>query len=67
MRDDTLRIGRFSFSSRLFVGTGKYKDIAETARALAASGAEAFTVPFRRVTRQDRWEGWSVARLPPGH
>jgi thiazole synthase len=35
--------------SRLIVGTGKYKDAAETSAALAASGAEIVTVALRRV------------------
>jgi len=34
---------------RLIVGTGKYKDFPETARAIAASGAEIVTVAVRRV------------------
>jgi thiazole synthase len=38
-----------AFQSRLIVGTGKYKDGAETARALEASGAEMVTVAVRRV------------------
>ncbi|MCI0355615.1 MAG: thiazole synthase, partial [Acidobacteria bacterium] len=37
------------FRSRLIVGTGKYKSGQETARALAASGAEMVTVAVRRV------------------
>jgi thiazole synthase len=37
------------FSSRLIVGTGKYKSFQETARALEASGAEIVTVAVRRV------------------
>ena len=37
------------FSSRLIVGTGKYKDFEETAAAVAASGAEIVTVAVRRV------------------
>ncbi|MDD3650487.1 thiazole synthase [Immundisolibacter sp.] len=47
--DDLLRIGARSFKSRLLVGTGKYKDLDETARAIAASGAEIVTVAVRRV------------------
>lgn len=46
---DSLRIGGFTFDSRLFVGTGKYKDVDETRRALEASGAEVVTVALRRV------------------
>lgn len=37
------------FRSRLIVGTGKYKSGQETARAIAASGAEMVTVAVRRV------------------
>jgi thiazole synthase len=56
-RDDRLKIGSHSFASRLFVGTGKYKDVAETKAALEASGAEVVTVALRRVNLQERGEG----------
>lgn len=46
---DSLVIAGRSFYSRLIVGTGKYKSGQETARALAASGAEMVTVALRRV------------------
>src|SRR3954468_8434838 len=46
---DPLRIAGKSFESRLIVGTGKYKSGQETARAIAASGAEMVTVAVRRV------------------
>jgi thiazole synthase len=46
---DPLVIAGRSFRSRLIVGTGKYKDYAENAAALAASGAEIVTVAVRRV------------------
>src|ERR1700751_2565131 len=46
---DSLVIAGRSFRSRLIVGTGKYKSIQETARALEASGAEMVTVAVRRV------------------
>src|SRR5476651_2517717 len=46
---DELVIAGREFTSRLIVGTGKYKDGAETAAALAASGAEMVTVAVRRV------------------
>ena len=39
--------------SRLIVGTGKYKDLEETAAAVAASGAEIVTVAVRRVNVTD--------------
>src|SRR4051794_17108712 len=57
MSDDPLRIGPFTFQSRLFVGTGKYKDTDETRRALEASGAEVVTVALRRVDLNDRAQG----------
>ena len=47
--DTPLTIAGRTFSSRLFVGTGKYKDEAETVAALDASGAEVVTVALRRV------------------
>lgn len=46
---DPLVIAGKTFSSRLLVGTGKYKDGAETRSALEASGAELVTVAVRRV------------------
>ena len=46
---DPLIIAGREFSSRLIVGTGKYKSFQETARALEASGAEIVTVAVRRV------------------
>lgn len=47
--DEPLVIGSHSFQSRLFLGTGKYKDNAETLAALEASGTEVVTVALRRV------------------
>ncbi len=41
------------FTSRLIVGTGKYKSLEETAAAVAASGAEIVTVAVRRVNLSD--------------
>jgi len=46
---DEFAIGGKSYRSRLIVGTGKYKDFAETRRAIDASGAEIVTVAVRRV------------------
>ncbi len=46
--DDLVIAGR-RFRSRLIVGTGKYKDGAETKAAIEASGAEMVTVAVRRV------------------
>lgn len=47
--DDSWQVGRHRFSSRLLVGTGKYKDLDETKAATQASGAEIVTVALRRV------------------
>jgi thiazole synthase len=51
---DSLVIGGKSFESRLIVGTGKYKSVEETERAIDASGAEIVTVAIRRVDLNDR-------------
>jgi thiazole synthase len=53
MNDDLVIAGR-AFSSRLIVGTGKYRSFAEMARAHAASGAAMVTVAVRRVNLSDR-------------
>jgi thiazole synthase len=52
--DDKLVIKGIEFKSRLWVGTGKYKDFEETARAIEASGADVVTVAVRRVNIIDR-------------
>ncbi|PHV11899.1 thiazole synthase [Chitinimonas sp. BJB300] len=44
-----LSIAGREYGSRLLVGTGKYKDFAETRAAIDASGAEIVTVAIRRV------------------
>lgn len=46
---DALVIAGREFRSRLILGTGKYRSGEETARAIAASGAEMVTVAVRRV------------------
>jgi thiazole synthase len=56
MHDPLTLAGRV-FGSRLIVGTGKYKDAAETERAIDASGAEIVTVALRRVDLKDRSAG----------
>ncbi|MFQ5509890.1 MAG: thiazole synthase [Leptospirillia bacterium] len=50
---DTLIIGGIEFKSRLWVGTGKYKDFEETRAAIEASGADVVTVAVRRVNITD--------------
>ena len=54
-----------TFSSRLIVGTGKYKDFEETAAAVAASGAEIVTVAVRRVNVSDPNQPMLVDYLDP--
>ncbi|MEN9577264.1 MAG: thiazole synthase [Pseudomonadota bacterium] len=66
MTADTLRIGSHTFSSRLFVGTGKYQDVAETEAALVASGAEVVTVALRRVDLKDRSAGSMMSLVTSG-
>lgn len=46
---DPLVIAGTPYDSRLLVGTGRYKDLAETKAAIEASGAEIVTVAVRRV------------------
>ena len=46
--NDKLIIAGKRYSSRLLVGTGKYKDFAETQAAVEASGAEIITIAIRR-------------------
>ena len=45
---DNLIIADKSYNSRLLIGTGKYKDFAETQAAVEASGAEIITIAIRR-------------------
>ncbi len=51
--DDSWTVAGRTFRSRLIVGTGKYKDFAQNAAAVAASGAEIVTVAVRRVNISD--------------
>lgn len=53
------------YSSRLIVGTGKYKDFEETAKAVEASGAEIVTVAVRRVNVSDPNQPMLVDYLDP--
>jgi thiazole synthase len=52
--EDKLIIRGIEFKSRLWIGTGKYKDFAETARVIEESGADVVTVSVRRVNITDR-------------
>lgn len=52
-KDDSLVVAGRTFHSRLLVGTGKYKDYEQNARAVEAAGAEIVTVAVRRVNVTD--------------
>ena len=52
-KKDFFEVAGHRFRSRLLVGTGKYKDFEETARAIEVSGAEIVTVAVRRVNLSD--------------
>ncbi|MGD0052978.1 MAG: thiazole synthase [Vulcanimicrobiaceae bacterium] len=54
MDTDLLRIGAYSFRSRLFVGTGKYPTLEIMQQAHEASGAEVVTVAIRRMHLDER-------------
>jgi len=54
MAQDKLVISRKKFNSRLIVGTGKYKNMSECAKAIKISGAEIVTVAVRRVNITDK-------------
>ena len=63
---DPLVIGKRQFSSRLLLGTGKYKDFDETRRAIDESGAEIVTVAIRRTNiGQNPNEPSLLDALPP--
>ena len=46
---DTIQVGSYTLKSRLLVGTGKYRDLDETGRAIEASGADVVTMAVRRT------------------
>ena len=54
MKQDKLKIANKNFKSRLIVGTGKYKNMSECAKAIDISGAEIVTVAVRRVNISDK-------------
>ena len=62
---DTFEVASRRFRSRLIVGTGKYKDFEETARAIEASGAEIVTVAVRRVNIADPKQPMLVDYVDP--
>ena len=65
-QQDTFTVAGRTFSSRLLVGTGKYKDMAETKAAIDASGAEIVTIAVRRTNiGQNEGEENILDTLPP--
>ena len=54
VKEDVLDLGGVKMTSRLIVGTGKYKDFEQTKLAIEASGAEMVTVAVRRVNITDQ-------------
>ncbi|WP_306253916.1 thiazole synthase [Parvularcula sp. IMCC14364] len=62
---DTFEIAGRTFSSRLIIGTGKYKDYAENAAAAEAAGAEIVTVAVRRVNLTDKDKPMLVDYVDP--
>ena len=54
MNKDLLKISNLYLKSRLIVGTGKYKNFLETAKAVKASGADMVTVAVRRINITDK-------------
>ena len=46
---DRIQVGSYTLKSRLLVGTGKYRDLDETGRAIEASGADVVTMAVRRT------------------
>ena len=63
---DTFRIGNREFTSRLLIGTGKYRDFQQTREAIDASGAEIVTVAIRRTNiGQNAGEPSLLETVPP--
>jgi thiazole synthase len=62
---DTWSVAGRTFTSRLIVGTGKYKSFEENAAALEASGAEIVTVAVRRVNIADPGQPMLTDHIDP--
>src|SRR5260370_17239526 len=63
---DELVLAGQRFTSRLVVGTGKYKDFSTMKAALEASGAQMVTVAVRRLDLQARGEASLLHWIPSG-
>ena len=64
-KPDTWTVAGRTFTSRLIVGTGKYKDYAQNAAAAEAAGAEIVTVALRRVNLSDPSQPMLVDYVKP--
>ena len=65
IKKDIFRIANKNLKSRLIVGTGKYKNLKETASAVKESGAEIVTVAVRRVNILDKKKPLLMNYLDP--
>ena len=54
LKKDIFKIAGKTLKSRLIIGTGKYKNLLETAKAVKASGANMVTVAVRRINILDK-------------
>jgi len=61
-----LTVGKYTFQSRLLVGTGKYKDFQTNKAAIEASGAEVVTVAVRRIDLSAQGEASLLHWIPEG-
>ncbi|NRA03995.1 MAG: thiazole synthase [Myxococcales bacterium] len=64
-RPELYRLGGLELSSRLIIGSGKYRSFEENRAALDASGAEMITVAVRRVDLSKREAGSLLEHIPP--
>ena len=65
MKKDIFKIDKKVLNSRLIVGTGKYKNLLETAKAIKSSGADMVTVAVRRVNISDKKKPLLMDYLSP--
>ena len=61
---EPLKIGKYSFSSRLMVGTGKYRDLAETKEAIETSGAQVVTRRHSPSGFESEWRKFARCHYP---
>ena len=59
LKKDVFKVANKKLNSRLIVGTGKYKNFKETARAVKESGADMVTVAVRRINILDKKKTYS--------